>query len=144
MVAFKNNPQSNASAEFIFNLTPDYRAEGPSLDMDQIAGPADAPSLQGVAGKNWATLPPPFPIPPPDVTGYRGNGTLYDTSDYWLHSAFRLAETSDPTANSSAMIGFAHVEDHYVRNFGPLHRSVLTCCRGTTSPGPTARMVAFT
>ena len=114
MVSFPAKANAENSSEFIFNLTPDFRVEGPDNNMNAIQNTSTSPGLEHYAGTNWIKTPPPYPIPPASETGYRGNGTFYDLADMWLLNAFRLSETSDPTANSTAMIGFAHSEDHYV------------------------------
>ena len=121
MTSYRATPpspsHSSSSSYFIFSLSPDYRVSGPSNGMDAITDLAGGPGKEDFSGTNWAMLPPPQPIPPSEKTGYRGNGTMYDTSDMWLLSAFSLSETSDPEANETAMIGFAHVEDRYTSSF---------------------------
>lgn len=109
------------SSGWIFSLSPDYRTKGPTNNMNDITGSVTAPGEEKAIGTNCIKIPAPYPIPSPEETGYRGNGTFYDLNDVWLLNAFRLSETSDPTANSTSMIGFAHSEDHYVT---PLHPSL--------------------
>ena len=50
-------------------------------------------------------------LPSNEVTGLRSTDT-WDTFNLWTMSIFRLAETSQPDADSDELIGFSHCEDH--------------------------------
>lgn len=109
---------NTTNTDFIVNITPNYRMSSPSTSIkatDQQRGATleDYPDRLPRNDGNFASLSNTTPIPPPNVTGMRGNGSVYDTNSVWIFNTFRLAETSQPDADANAMIGFEHNEDHY-------------------------------
>jgi hypothetical protein len=117
MIVFEEFP-GQEDTNFIINITPNYRMSLPNIqiedtDRDRGVNKSDYPDALPVYEGNCATLPPTLPIPEPDMTGLRGNGSLYDTNSVWIFNMFRLSATSQPDAAADSLIGFEHNEDHY-------------------------------
>ena len=100
---------SDKSAGWLVNPTPNNFLSSTSPYITDVTeawiDPKDADQFN--------LLPATIDVPSPEDTGMRGNGSLYDELSVWIFNAFRLSETSDPTANSSSLIGFEHNEDYW-------------------------------
>ena len=118
MFAFRQN-LTDPQTPWIFNIELDFRMTGPTNKVKDITAPASAnrsdyPNrLPWRADINYVEVPNTIPIPSPSVTGMRSNGTLYDENSVWLMNVFRLSETSNASAPSNYLIGFAHNEDYW-------------------------------
>ena len=119
LVMFREN-LTDPNSHFIFSLPLDFRMRSPTnnfSDPNIVPAPgnaADYPNhLPLVDDINYVELPNTVPIPPASDTGARDPGSHYDDNRNWLSNAFRLSETSQPSAPSSHMIAFVHEEDWY-------------------------------
>ena len=72
---------NDTKSERIFSLSPDFREKRKTNDMNSITGISTLPGKEQYGRTNWGKVSSPEPMPSPDVTGYRGSGTMYDTSD---------------------------------------------------------------
>ena len=121
MLSFRADP-NDKSKGFIINTCPNFFMTSTSSALEDVTAPRDLsgvnnatalPGDQGGDQGGYIVIEPTIPIPSAEVTGMRGNGSVYDQLSVWIFGAFRLCETSKPGADCDEMVGFEHNEDYF-------------------------------
>ncbi len=80
-------------------------------------------------------------LPSSQMTGLRPQNT-FDTRNLWTMSIFRLSDTSVPSANASALIGFSHCEDDEQESVWKSVHVVMSADLGVTWTRPVPILTA--